>query len=445
MFDDDLNDFNYDFIKELAKANRCRVTELIALAPQNDPFYVGTPADIKNAEWFAELWQRFGYGYGVHLRRVHYQIISQDPPVPMPNGKPYENTEGCWDYLGAASKAARYLKMVDAGAFVDRRNPEPVIFTAERGEPLTVEVDSNLYTDSTQLPAFPDLPAYSLSGFAAEQPYHLELWCEKSTMNDVLIPLCRRYEANLVTGLGELSTTAVQSVINRIAQSEKPARVLYISDFDPAGACMPVSVARKIEFFIRRDAPSLDVRLFPLILTVEQVRSYRLPRTPIKDTERRRGAFETRHGSGAVELDALQALHPGELNRLTSEAIEHYYDVDLEGAVSIACAEAEERLEARRQAISARHKHEIDDLKAEHERIAGEFAERMASYEKRLFDLWETLYNEMEDEMLNISADSIPEACEGEEISGELYNSERDYMEQIAAYKVFQGKEPKAA
>ncbi len=69
----------------------------------------------------------------------------------------------------------------------------------------------------------------------------------------------------------------------------------------------------------------------------------------------------------------------------------------------------------------------------------------MASYEKRLFDLWGTLYNEMEDEMLNISADSIPEACEGEELSGDLYNSERDYMEQIAAYKVFQGKEPKAA
>ncbi len=88
-FDDDLGlDFNYDFIKELAKANRCRVSDLIALAPQNDPFYVGTDGDRKNAEWFAALWGRFGYGSGVHLRRVHYQIISQSTPVLMPNGKP---------------------------------------------------------------------------------------------------------------------------------------------------------------------------------------------------------------------------------------------------------------------------------------------------------------------------------------------------------------------
>jgi hypothetical protein len=30
------------------------------------------------AKWFAELWRQFGYTTGVHLRRVHYQVISQD-------------------------------------------------------------------------------------------------------------------------------------------------------------------------------------------------------------------------------------------------------------------------------------------------------------------------------------------------------------------------------
>ena len=28
------------------------------------------------------------------------------------------------------------------------------------------------------------------------QRYHLEIWCEKSTMNDVLVPLCQRYGIN---------------------------------------------------------------------------------------------------------------------------------------------------------------------------------------------------------------------------------------------------------
>jgi hypothetical protein len=38
-------------------------------------------------------------------------------------------------------------------------------------------------------------------------------------------------------------------------------RILYISDFDPAGAHMPVSVARKIEYLLRRDGHDLDIRL----------------------------------------------------------------------------------------------------------------------------------------------------------------------------------------
>src|SRR5919199_1711002 len=120
---------NYDTIKALAKQEGCRVTDLIALAPQNDPFYAGTPGDRTLGAWFASLWQRFGYRSGVHIRRVHYQIISQDPPIRLPNGTPYENTETCWDVLSQASKMARYLGLVDPGAFDDRRNPEAVINT----------------------------------------------------------------------------------------------------------------------------------------------------------------------------------------------------------------------------------------------------------------------------------------------------------------------------
>ncbi len=46
-----------------------------------------------------------------------------------------------------------------------------------------------------------------------------------------------------------------------------------------------------------------------LPLTLDQVQYYQLPRTPIKETERRRGGFEGRYGEDAVELDALEALY----------------------------------------------------------------------------------------------------------------------------------------
>src|SRR5438270_1797657 len=73
---------------------------------------------------------------------------------------------------------------------------------------------------------------------------------------------------------------------------------------------MPVAVSRKIEYFVRTLGLDLDVRLFPVVLTLDQVQYYELPRTPIKETERRRGGLEDRYGQAAVEVDALEALHP---------------------------------------------------------------------------------------------------------------------------------------
>ncbi|HEX9091359.1 MAG TPA: hypothetical protein VF831_07705, partial [Anaerolineales bacterium] len=104
----DYEQINYEQIKQLARQTGQRVTDLIPLAPQNDPFNTGTPGDWALAEWFTALWQAFRYTNKVHIRRVHYQIVSQNPPVVMPNGLPYENTEGCWNILNLASKAARY-------------------------------------------------------------------------------------------------------------------------------------------------------------------------------------------------------------------------------------------------------------------------------------------------------------------------------------------------
>jgi hypothetical protein len=50
---------------------------------------------------------------------------------------------------------------------------------------------------------------------------------------------------------------------------------------------MPKAVARKVEFTIAKFGLDVDLQLIPLALTPDQRREYRLPRTPIKDTERR--------------------------------------------------------------------------------------------------------------------------------------------------------------
>ena len=119
--------------------------------------------------------------------------------------------------------------------------------------------------------------------------------------------------------------------------------MLYISDFDPAGLSMPVACARKLEFMIRDGGLDIDLQLRPVVLTKEQW-NYRLPRTPITETERRAGAFEARFGEGATELDALEALHPGELQRLLVAEIERYYDTDLASEIRNAASEIEDEI-----------------------------------------------------------------------------------------------------
>jgi hypothetical protein len=71
------------------------------------------------------------------------QERSQKPPQKH-DGTTYENTELCWAYLQEAGAMARYLKLVPAGAFEDRRNPPPKLFMQPgmTHEPPTVELGS---------------------------------------------------------------------------------------------------------------------------------------------------------------------------------------------------------------------------------------------------------------------------------------------------------------
>ena len=435
-----LDEVNYSAIKQYAKETGQRVNDLIVLAPQNDPFYAGTPGDWEMARWFQALWDAFYQGQNMHIRRVHYQIISQDPPVLLPNGLPYENTERCWDYLNQASKMARYLSLVDPGAFNDRRNPDPVSYAEYHNAYPEVRTYLGLWQADLRLPGFPNLPSYSIRDFEVDQPYHLEIWCEKSTMNDVLLPLCRRYGAVLQTGLGELSITATLAAVHRLQQANRPARIFYVSDFDPAGQSMPVAVSRKIEYFIRTLGLDIDVRLFPVILTLEQVRHYQLPRTPIKETERRRESFEGRHGEGAVELDALEALYPGELETILSQYVETYFDATLYDRVQNARAEVEQGLSVLWQQVTGRFTDDVAVLHEEYKQLEQDFGARMAGYADRMRTVWQAIYNELEVTAPDISS-SLPYPHSGSEVGSGLLNTGWDYLEQMDVYKLFQGRE----
>jgi hypothetical protein len=83
----------YEDIKALARSRGCNIPDLIVLARNNDPFFCGTLAHRRDAEWFVWRWNKLGYTgrTGVHLRAIHYRLVSQDPPHMMPDGSPPEH------------------------------------------------------------------------------------------------------------------------------------------------------------------------------------------------------------------------------------------------------------------------------------------------------------------------------------------------------------------
>ncbi len=389
---------DYTSIKGLAKQIGRSTKDLVALAVGNDPFYAAVPHRQQEAEWFAEIWNRFGFSSGVHLRRIHYVLVSQreeGEPVLKPRGQPYENTSNDWALLNHASLSARYLDLIPLDALVDRRNDEPMIFTPEAlaGVPLIMvddqEPDCGAYLKDT-----PDLPDYRIEGFEPEQDVLVEVWIEKSTQNDWLVPLAERRGVNLVVGIGELSEIRSRHLAERVQETDKPARVIYISDFDPAGRSMPVSVARKVEFYIDKFGLDVDVTLNPLILTEQQCREYRLPRTPIKESERRRDGFEEKFGAGATELDALEALHPGEMAKLLEQEIDRYLDPTLEERVREVRWNLHRHLRDIAEAVAEPHQDEIGQLTAEYEDIVGE----LSAWEERAEGLWSTITEKLYEE-----------------------------------------------
>lgn len=463
--------WDYKRIKKEARQRGGTIEDLCALAPKNDPFYVGTPAQRAKAQWFADLWEQYEYSTGVHLRRVHYQVDAQDPAVLWPDGKPYENTENNWKYLCDAGKWARYLELVPYNAFVDRHNPEAKVnarwsVALEPFYSVFGEWDGYRYT-LPNLPELPNLPAalpalfvFDVGGYdAVQQSYHVEVWCEKTTMNDILVPLCRRYGVNLVTGAGEMSITSVVLFMERAWRANgRPARILYVSDFDAAGTGMPISVSRKIEYFQRENGYDyLDIRLQPVALTADQVIEYDLPRKPGKESDARLSGWEATHGKGIVELDALEALRPGSLRETVTDAILGYYDPELQDKSTDVEKELTDALDDKRDSIIYFYQDEIDELKTDYaallkdfggtreefNQLVADFQPELDAYTKRLGDIKKRgreLYGRIEDAFAGVDLDlaeyALPEPDLPDENDGVVYVSGRDYLAQLDAYAV---------
>jgi predicted nucleic acid-binding Zn-ribbon protein len=446
---------DYESLKALALQLDRPESTLVGTTLNNDPFYAGQGRRKKAAEWFLDIWNTYKCRTGIHLRRIHYLLISQENGVvKYRDSLIYENTDKCWDELCRASKHARWLGLVSVDAFEDKRNAKPFVHLPDYAPPkLSVEskdveieaevlelIDddplpayediSELFAwvssapkhlaipDSIEAPTFldpselPDPPEVRVDPYIQPPFFHLEIWCEKTTVNHVLEPLATQYHLNVITGAGFLSMTHVRDLIERAELSRRPVRIFYISDFDPSGRSMPVAIARMIEFLAW--GKGLDIELRAIALTPDQCAELRLPRTPITkdkrgDEKKGKAKFEERFGEGATELDALEALHPGYLHDLLVRHIEYYQDPDFRERLREKHVELKNKIEEMRDEVIGAHP-ELDELRAKH-RDLGEsrndqvdelLAERLSALNTEISGLIEAPIRQLNEEITEI-------------------------------------------
>lgn len=291
-----------------------------------DPFFVGSKRNYDDAKWAAALWDRMmaSRKKALHLRGFHYWIQSQG--IPKPDGEKYAHVDPGkdWGFLLGAAKMARYLGIGEWKNLVDFKHPEPKDYDnywvgsgLSRNGEVDIQSELNAKLEGLVDEFLRDLtynsPRYHDSGY---QVYHLEVWCEKNSMGFVIEPSCRKYGACYQALVGQSSVEKVSMSFDRAvkaASAGKKVRIFYISDFDRYGKSMVPAVARKLEYFKLTESEDIDIRVCSLALSEDQINQYKLPYAP-------------KHGEEVVELDALEAIHPGALGRIVEDALKPYFD-----------------------------------------------------------------------------------------------------------------------
>lgn len=322
--------------------------DVLFTASNNDPMNMGTSTDYKKAQWFAELWEEAVENRRVkeiHIRGLHYYIVTtkkEDVPPPNPDcdWSRYTNTDSCFGYLNQAAKRARVLNYVPWDGVIDEKNDRKQIthYTGSHShnpQPNGVRVDQGV--------GWPTIPTVNskarmwfesgeLVDYLAEeiiseaennlsfdeslqQPFHIELWSEKSIPQEVK----RIAEMNgvdvIVEGEGNLSYWVTQKFTDTTNAAGKPAVVLYLADYDFAGADMPSAMASAIRFKDFQQELKQRVVVKRLAITAEQVEEHGFPREIISDADlealppaarSRVEDWQAEHGEGYVELNVLE-------------------------------------------------------------------------------------------------------------------------------------------
>lgn len=346
-------------IKREARARGLRSDDLLLLARKNSPRWM-TPSKRAAAEFGRNVWVAYATATGrqaVHVRGLHY-FACNPPGLPKPNGGPYENTLHDWGVLNEALKATRYLELIPMSAIVDNRSPPQTYVSYPRDELRLPTIDALIETVAWSLQ---DDCRASWATWA-RRGESVVVFSEKTTISYVLEPICRRLGAAYCPGQGQATLTAVGRMLSWARIHEQTCRVLVVSDWDAAGASMPTAIAAKLAHLVERNGGAATVE--QVCLTEAQVDHYHLPPMPTRSSDPQSRVWRARHGGrdARVELDALEALHPGALEHLVRGAVYESVDLVAETRIDAANTRVVEAVRERARELAEGLRGQLADL-----------------------------------------------------------------------------------
>jgi hypothetical protein len=246
------------------------------------------------------------------VRAVHYGLLN-DPPLRHAR-KPdstYGNTKQSYKALVELATRARLTGEIPWRAIADPTRPvttwkvfqNPRLFIRREIEGFL----KGYYRDLMQ-----------------SQPHHIEIVCEKNTVEPILRSVAGEFSIPLTSGRGYCSSPPRQAIEQRYLRSCKDKLILLmVSDFDPDGDQISHSFARSM----RDDFSIENTHAIKVALTAEQVEEHHLkPVMTAKKSSVNYDRFVAEHGNDAVF--ELEALEPESLQHILTEAIESVIDTD---------------------------------------------------------------------------------------------------------------------
>lgn len=444
---------NIETIKSYAKEHKCKAEDLIALAPQNDPFYIQSASKI-SAEWIYKIWKKEGEPTK-HPRGFHYRIM--DKGYKMPNGKAYLNTEECWNFLQDGFKYARLLDLIPYEKVLDHQNPdaEETGYWEEHNEISYDSFNSGFQSfdeEDSEEEYIQNIIENKGSNFSIDynstllQHFYIEIWGEKS--NIIPRSVATQFDATIrPAGSGEFSLNMCYQALTTARRLGKPLFVFLLTDFDPKGNDMPKSVSRKIEYM----AKQMDVTAFvkQISLTKEQCIKYQLPGVPAKIPKGEgTGAkayrthtkiFNNAMGRESTEINALMERNEEAYEDEIHQAISPYYDDEMKDKLREMSRDIEEQIEAEIKSVIESNKKKIIEVAKNLTNAEEELDNFIEQKKEELgIDGLRGEYNELteiDSEKIIDSVDvEFPEA-EYDAPKDVLLDTNRDYFEQIQVYK----------